>query len=644
MAKRFFPIFSIMLLLISLAAPGIQPVAAEEKEDKVYKDGEYDITAKALHADKDEASGAASFIDESAKILIDNGQIKLAISIPNNEMAEIKGLQIEGINPVKEETDDSVIYTYVLNNLKEILNAQVQYEVESLGMEHDVPLRFKLEGINEIPVQENEDGSSEEDGSEDGEGAEDDAESEGDEGTGDDAESEDNEDAEEESEDNEESNQDNGDNQSGNDGQPDDNGDNGNVQEGDNSEEDENLGEENGNSEENDQKEYSPDNLADGYYTVNTSYLKTDNDDKSSMGGYLSDQAFISVKGGNPEVTVTIDDSETVTKLEVADQDAIERLVKGNKRHETFKLDKLSSTLDAYVEYQAPFGNQVYEGNADFRIVFDEETINKVKKSDKPSGKISLEFLADGYYTVNASYLKSDSDDESSMGGYLNDEAFISVKDGNPELTVTINDSETVTKLKVADQNAIERLVKGNKRHETFKLDKLLSTINAYVEYQASYAGGLFEGKADFRIVIDEETIRKAKKSDKPSGESVGENPGGALKIAKSGEKVTVNGNDKLNIKDTKVSIEMPTNLPKGTDFTVNVKDKDSSIPKDYKIAGAIVDVKGDLNRKIKDGKYTLTLSYDKNTFKADEVDIYYYDANKSSWIAQNGIVDIKKG
>src|SRR5699024_900900 len=140
--------------------------------------------------------------------------------------------------------------------------------------------------------------------------------------------------------------QNNGDNQSDNKGQPEDNGNNGNVQEGDNSEEDENLGEENGNSEENDQKEYSLDNLADGYYTVNTSYLKTDNDDKSSMGGYLSDQAFISVKGGNPEVTVTIDDSETVTKLEVADQDAIERLVKGNKRHETFKLDKLSSTLD----------------------------------------------------------------------------------------------------------------------------------------------------------------------------------------------------------------------------------------------------------------------------------------------------------
>src|SRR5699024_4060764 len=88
----------------------------------------------------------------------------------------------------------------------------------------------------------------------------------------------------------------------------------------------------------------------------------------------------------------------------------------------------------------------------------------------------------------------------------------------------------------------------------------------------------------------------------------------------------------------------MPTNLPKGTDFTVNVKDKDSSIPKDYKIAGAIVDVKVDLNGKLKDGKYTLTLPYDKKSFKADEVDIYYYDAKKSSWIAQNGIVDIKKG
>src|SRR5690625_1417198 len=203
MRKSFIMCLALVLTCFTMPFGGITALADEKVFDDI-EDGEYDITAKALHADKDEASGAAGFIDEAAKILIENGQIKLAISIPNNEMAEIKGLQIEGIDPVKEETDDSVIYTYALNELKEILNAQVQYEVESMGMEHDVPLRFKLEGINEIPEQDDEDESSEEDESEGNEGSEDKDESEGNEDTEEGTDSEENEDIEDgaESEDN----------------------------------------------------------------------------------------------------------------------------------------------------------------------------------------------------------------------------------------------------------------------------------------------------------------------------------------------------------------------------------------------------------------------------------------------------------
>src|SRR5699024_5558269 len=62
MAKRFFPIFSIMLLLISLVAPDIQPVAAEEKEDKVYEDGTYNVPLRILDANEDKDSTMQGFL------------------------------------------------------------------------------------------------------------------------------------------------------------------------------------------------------------------------------------------------------------------------------------------------------------------------------------------------------------------------------------------------------------------------------------------------------------------------------------------------------------------------------------------------------------------------------------------------------
>src|SRR5699024_8723782 len=59
----------------------------------------------------------------------------------------------------------------------------------------------------------------------------------------------------------------------------------------------------------------------------------------------------------------------------------------------------------------------------------------------------------------------------------------------------------------------------GDKRYETFVLDKLPSTINAYVEYQAAFQGSTFKGKADFDISFDKESLKDAKASDKPGYE-----------------------------------------------------------------------------------------------------------------------------
>src|SRR5699024_10458750 len=365
MAKRFFPIFSIMLLLISLVAPGIQPVAAEEKEDKVYEDGEYDITAKALHADKDEASGAAGFIDEAAKILIENGQIKLAISIPNNEMAEIKGLQIEGIDPVKEETDDSVIYTYALNELKEILNAQVQYEVESMGMEHDVPLRFKLEGINEIPEQDDEDESSEEDESEGNEGSEDKDESEGNEDTEEGTDSEENEDIEDgaESEDNEDTeegaeSEDNEDTEEGTDSEENEGTEDGNESEDNEGTEDDGESGDNGSSDDNstEQKVYE-----DGEFKLDYTV------DVPAMDRYMEKPAQLIIDEGENEVIIRFNTQQFIDKFEVEKDgklvDAKRQAVDDDFVDYVFSVDDLAAPLHSKITIDAMGRTMEHEFN-----------------------------------------------------------------------------------------------------------------------------------------------------------------------------------------------------------------------------------------------------------------------------------------
>src|SRR5699024_8097797 len=112
------------------------------------------ITAKAMHADKDEASGAAGFLNEEAKLIIKDGKSQLVISVPHNEFASIEGIQIEGKEATIEEKDDHTNHTFNLSNLKKELNSKVQYAVPSIGMEHDVPFKFILEGLDELPKKD----------------------------------------------------------------------------------------------------------------------------------------------------------------------------------------------------------------------------------------------------------------------------------------------------------------------------------------------------------------------------------------------------------------------------------------------------------------------------------------------------------
>src|SRR5699024_3083278 len=80
--------------------------------------------------------------------------VEITIGVPNGDMATIDGIQIEDKEGKVEEKDDITYYTFALDELKKELHSQVQYSVPAIGLEHDVPFRFILEGLDELPVKD----------------------------------------------------------------------------------------------------------------------------------------------------------------------------------------------------------------------------------------------------------------------------------------------------------------------------------------------------------------------------------------------------------------------------------------------------------------------------------------------------------
>src|SRR5699024_508366 len=119
--------------------------------------------------------------------------------------------------------------------------------------------------------------------------------------------------------------------------------------------------------------------------------------------------------------------------------------------------------------------------------------------------EIDISNLEDGKYTFAVSHLHSEEDKDSSMARYLGDDVYVEVKDGKAHITVNVNDTNTVTLLKVLGKEAETTYTNEDKSFQTFALDELTDELAAYVEYEAPFNGGVHKGKADFRMKIDVE-------------------------------------------------------------------------------------------------------------------------------------------
>src|SRR5690625_1280125 len=413
-----------------------------------------------------------------------------------------------------------------------------------------------------------------------------------------------------------------------------------NKEPGDNGSDEDSNGDETENPDGDNEKENGTDLIDEhGSYTMDVSYLQATEEKPSAMARYLGDTVFVTVEEGKTELTITVTDHETVTKLQVEGENSVTAKLDGENRYETFELESLKDTVNAYVEYQAPYGDGIHYGSADFRIVFDAESINKVGVEDQPGYDIEevLLNLDEGYYTIDASYVNLTDGSQSAMARYLADNAFVSVKDGKVELTITVNSDETVTKLQVNGEDAVDKVVDGDNRYETFELNDLLSILNGYVEYQAPFGDGIHYGDATFKIDLDVDSVNTAEASEKP-GAGIKNPVEKEIELneptpVKSGEVVTVKGSN-----DTQIS--MPKELPDDVSVTITKVKKDEVKNKgDLKVAGEIYEFDFE-NLDNYEGTFELVMGYDADKYDSEQVDIYYFDEEKGEWIAQNGKVE----
>lgn len=408
---------------------------------------------------------------------------------------------------------------------------------------------------------------------------------------------------------------------------------------------------------------------ADGEYTLPFEILESNSDKTSAAEGYTEKPAKLIVKNGKYTVQMTITNSSYWQYFKVQSGDdfvdvkVVEELEGQDERRVVeFEVEDLNQFLNAKIHIFVPLIN--YEGKYDIRIKFDtsqlpvapdeepepEEPANpgqpeepgngneepaNPEQPEKPGDEnkaTPIEMNENEDYAIEFRAKHAEKDNDSAVARYLNNPAKLIAKNGKVYVTLTINNHTTVTGFQVENNGELVNPIKEkvnaekNTREVTYELDQLLDTMKAQVQYKM----GAHVGDQPLRLVFKKETLEK-------------------VQWVNFGESVTVETGKTVRILDTNIAIAMPNDLPVGTEIQVNLKEA-NDIPatvEDLKVAGSVIDVTltfpaGHENYQ---GKYTLTLPYDKNNYDADKVAIYYFNEGKKEWEKQaNSKVDSTNG
>ncbi|MED4079951.1 NEAT domain-containing protein [Halalkalibacterium halodurans] len=243
-------------------------------------------------------------------------------------------------------------------------------------------------------------------------------------------------------------------------------------------------------------EEESPE-LEDGTYTIDFRALRADNDNLSSMDGYLGKPALLEVEGGKTFVSLTINEREGQFLTDVRlhtngewtsgavvseDPENLSRVVK-------YEVANIAAVIDAEVDMYVPRAN--YSNTQKFRLAFDVHSITEVEEEqpeepvepEQPSNETEL---AVGEYTIDFMVLKDGTNDTSVMDGYTEKPAHLTVEEAGAYVDLTLTNSDWIKLFQTkqngtfVDAEVVSEDAEANKRVVRFPIDNVHEQLDAY--------------------------------------------------------------------------------------------------------------------------------------------------------------------
>ncbi|BAB07017.1 NEAT domain-containing protein [Halalkalibacterium halodurans] len=249
-------------------------------------------------------------------------------------------------------------------------------------------------------------------------------------------------------------------------------------------------------------EEESPE-LEDGTYTIDFRALRADNDNLSSMDGYLGKPALLEVEGGKTFVSLTINEREgqflTDVRLDTngewtsgtvvsEDPENLSRVVK-------YEVANIAAVIDAEVDMYVPRAN--YRNKQKFRLALDMDSITEVEEEqpeeptepgqpEKPEQPGDETELAVGEYTIDFMVLKDGTNDTSVMDGYTEKPAHLTVEEAGAYVDLTLTNSDWIKLFQTkqngtfVDAEVVSEDAEANKRVVRFPIDNVHEQLDAY--------------------------------------------------------------------------------------------------------------------------------------------------------------------
>ena len=231
-----------------------------------------------------------------------------------------------------------------------------------------------------------------------------------------------------------------------------------------------------------------PTELADGTYKVPFTAKHATEEKASSMQKYFDNPVWLKVENGKKTIAMNLNDSKTVTSFQtevggsLVETGIVSKDEAQNSRIVTFDVPNLTTDLNAHVAYQVDMGGgKLYNGQANFRLLFDSTQAVGIQSSEfpsapepekpvtpvdpekptdpekpinpvKPADPTNLE--NNHQYSVNFSVMKADESEKSMMDQYTLKPGIIKVEKGQPYLYLTLKSSHWIKTFKT-EQNGL---------------------------------------------------------------------------------------------------------------------------------------------------------------------------------------------